>query len=138
MSLPFLKWNTIIYFKQRKVFWVPITVETVYWKKKWLVPPITSTVLPKKCWFCNFHAGFGHFAPTVSLKPTSHGKPSIDKQRVWWSRIAWVIERYEIGIVKLHAIWKIWVYDDSGWSKMCENHEKFMWVCMFAKDPNQI
>ena len=37
----------------------------------WGVPPLTkklacipmfSTILPRKCWFCNFHAIFGHFA----------------------------------------------------------------------------
>ena len=31
-----------------------------HYAKNWLVPP--STVLPKKCWFCNFQAVVGHFA----------------------------------------------------------------------------
>ena len=31
--------------------------------------PMSPTVLHPKCWFCNFHAVFGHFAQNVS--PTS-------------------------------------------------------------------
>ena len=30
--------------------------------------PMSSTVLHQKCWFCDFHAVFGHFAQTVPLQ----------------------------------------------------------------------
>ena len=34
--------------------------------KKLTCPPMFSaTVLTQKCWFCNFHAGFGHFTQIV-------------------------------------------------------------------------
>ena len=33
--------------------------------KKIGLPPRSPTVLPQKCWFCNLHAVFGHFAQIV-------------------------------------------------------------------------
>ena len=45
-----------------------------YWKN-WLAPHVPSTALPKKYWFCNFHAVFGHFPQITSThKSTPFGK----------------------------------------------------------------
>ena len=44
--------------------------------KKFAYPCISPTVLPPKCWFCNFYAVFGHFAQNqTSHKSTLNGKP---------------------------------------------------------------
>ena len=49
-----------------------------HYPKNWLLPPMLPyTVLPPKCWFCNFHAVFGHFCQTPPHKLTPFGKPCI-------------------------------------------------------------
>ena len=53
-------------------FWIPPLP-----KKLTCAPMLPHTVLPPKCWFCNFHAVFVHFGQTPRHKLTPFGKPCI-------------------------------------------------------------
>ena len=46
-----------------KKIWSSVNRVSPIAEKLTCLPHVTPTVLTQKCWFCNFHTLFGHFAP---------------------------------------------------------------------------
>lgn len=54
-------------------------IPLIKWKMVLSLPLSPPTVLPQNCWFCNYHAFFGHFAHDALTIWTLIGNPNI-----WW------------------------------------------------------
>ena len=102
MSVKWVLWHLMVWgmeMKKMKTSRVPPSggggeggLGNPFHQEKWLVAlHVLPTALTQKCWYCNFHAVFGHFAEIVSPSP-----PSTLFEKPWHQTSNWIVDHFSL------------------------------------------